>query len=356
MSEAVQALTAEHLDPVLGHHGYVPHGLAVLRELVAGRFTASGLATTPEQVVVTNGAHQGLSLVARQVLEAGDTVLVESPTFPGVLDVFRRFGAHAIPVPVDEHGLQVDLLGDLVERTRPRLVYVTPHFHSPTGAVMPADRREAIARLADETGLTVIEDLTLADLAIDEVELPAPIGHWARTPTVHSIGSASKVLWAGLRVGWVRTPESWVTRMLSTKTVADLGSPLLDQLVTAQLYADLDPILRQRREELRHRRDTLVGLLAEHLPSWHVQHPAGGLCAWVTIPRGNAVDLAELARQHGVAVQPGPALSVDDGNRRALRIVFARPEDVLREGVHRLAAAWGRYVDSDQRPSPRLLV
>ena len=356
VAEVVRGLTPEDLDPVLGHHGYVPHGLPRLRELVARRLSQQGVATTAEQVVVTNGAHQALSLIARQIIEPGDTVLVESPTFPGALDVFRRFGAHPLPVPVDEGGLQVDLLADLVERTRPRAIYLTPHFHSPTGVVMPAGRRQQIARLADATGITVIEDLTLADLAIDDVDLPAPIAHWATTPSVHSIGSASKTVWAGLRVGWVRSPESWITRMLSTKTVADLGSPLLSQLVAARLLEDLDEVLVHRRTEMRHRRDLLLRLLAEQVPSWQVLHPSGGLCVWATLPQGNAVDFAEVAREHGVAVLPGPALSVDDGNRRSLRIVFARPDGTLTEGVQRLAAAWARYVDTDSRPSPRLLV
>lgn len=356
VAEVLRSLSPDDLDPVLGHHGYVPHGLPRLRELVARRMSRQGLPTTTEQVVMTNGAHQALSLIGRQIIEAGDTVLVESPTFPGALDVFRRFGAQPVPVPVDHAGLQVDLLADLVERTRPRAIYVTPHFHSPTGAVMPADRRQQIARLADESGITVIEDLTLAELAIDDVDLPPPIAHWSTTPTVHSIGSASKTVWAGLRVGWIRSPESWVTRMLSTKTVADLGSPLLSQLVAARLLEDLDHILVERRAEMRQRRDLLLALLDDHLPSWDVLRPAGGLCVWATLPQGNAVDFTDVARQYGVAVLPGPALSVDDGNRRALRIVFARPEATLTEGVHRLAAAWGRYVDTDTRPSPRLLV
>src|SRR5690606_37868206 len=102
--------------------------------------------------------------------------------------------------------------------------------------------------------------------------------------------------------------------------------------------------------------DLLLSLLADRLGSWEVVHPNGGMCAWVTLPQGNAVDFVEVARQHGVAVQPGPALSVDDGNRRALRIVFARPEETIVEGVDRLVAAWERYGDTDARPSPRLLV
>ncbi len=356
VGEMMRSLTEADLAPLLAHHGYVPAGLAVLREQIAQRYTDEGLPTRDDQVVVTNGAHQALSLVTRQVIEAGDTVLVESPTFPGALDVFRRFGAQAVPLPIDEGGARTDLLADLVDRTHARLMFVSPHFHSPTGAVMDAQRRHEIAALADRTGLTVIEDLTLADTALDDLELPPPIAAFATTPSVHTIGSVSKVLWAGLRVGWIRSPESWTTRMLSTKTVADLGSPLLEQLVVSRLMADLDRILAERRATLAPRRDLMCRLLAEQLPSWEFSCPAGGVCVWALLPEGNAIEFADLARQHGVAVTPGPSLSVDDGNRRALRIVFARPEATVTEGVHRLAVAWGRYRDADAQPSPRLLV
>lgn len=349
-------LSEGELAHLLGHHGYVPHGLAVLREQIARRYGQQGLPTHADQVVLTNGAHQALSLVARQLVEPGDTVLVESPTFPGALDVFRRFAAQSVPLPVDEHGARVDLLADLAERTRARLVFLSPHFHSPTGAVLSDERRRELAELADRTGLTVIEDLTLADTALDDVDLPPPVAAYARTPSVHTLGSASKVLWAGLRVGWVRAPEAWTTRMLSTKTVADLGSPVLDQHVVSRLYDDLDAILAARRAEMAPRRDLLCDLLAEQLPTWDVLRPGGGVCVWATLPDGNAVEFADTARQHGVIITPGPSLSVDDGNRRALRMAFVRPEATITEGVHRLSAAWEHYAETDARPSPRLLV
>ena len=356
VGRAVTALTDRDLAPLLSHHGYVPHGLRVLREQVADRYTAQGLPTDADQVVLTNGSHQAMSLVTRQLVEPGDTVLVESPTFPGALDVFRRFAAQAVPIPVDADGARTDLLAELVERTQARLAFVSPQFHSPTGVMMTAERRQEIATLADRTGLAVIEDLTLADTALDPIDLPSPVAAYARTPSVHTLGSVSTVLWAGLRVGWVRAPEAWTTRMLSTKTVADLGSPLLDQLVVSRILEDYDQVLAERRAVLAPRRDLLCDLVRDQLPSWQVQHPAGGLCAWVTLPDGNAVDFADTARQHGVLVTPGPSLSVDDGNRRALRLVFAHPEAVLTEGVHRLAAAWDHYAQTDARPSPRLLV
>lgn len=356
VGQVMTSLTEADVASLLAHHGYVPHGLAVLREQIAARYTAQGLPTRADQLVLTNGSHQALSLVARQVIEPGDTVLVESPTFPGALDVFRRFAAQSVPLPVDEHGARTDLLADLVERTRARLLFVAPHFHSPTGSVMTAERRSQAATLADRAALTVIEDLTLAETALDDIDLPPPIAAFTSTPSVHTIGSVSKILWAGLRVGWVRSPEAWTTRMLSTKTVADLGSPLLDQLVVSRIFENLDQVLADRRAELAPRRDLLCHLLGELLPDWDVQRPGGGLCVWATLPDGNAVEFADAARQHGVVVTPGPSLSVDDGNRRSLRLVFVRPEAAITEGVHRLAAAWDHYAQTDARPSPRLLV
>jgi DNA-binding transcriptional MocR family regulator len=356
VSDAITSLTAEDLAPMLAHHGYLPHGLGSLRQQVADRYTDQGLPTHPDQIILTNGAHQALSLVARQVIEPGDTVLVESPTFPGALDVFRRFAAQSVPIPVDQDGARTDLVEGLLERTGARLVFVSPHFQNPTGTVMTRERRAELAELADRTGVTIIEDLVLADTALDDIDLPAPIAAYSRSPTVHTLGSVSKILWPGLRVGWVRTPEAWTTRMLSTKTVADLGSPVLDQLVVSRILGDLEQVLAQRRAELAPRRDLLCDLLAEHLPDWDVPRPAGGVCVWATLPDGNAVEFADMARQHGVNVTPGPSLSVDDGNRRALRMVFMRPEAALTDGVHRLAAAWRHYAQTDARPSPRLLV
>jgi DNA-binding transcriptional MocR family regulator len=357
VTATLASLQVEDVAPLTDHHGYLPQGLRALRETVAGRFAAAGLPTTPDQLVVTTGAHQAISLLARQMLQAGDAVIVESPTFPGALDVFRRFGARIIPLPVDEHGARTDVLPDLIERTEPRLLYVTPHFHNPTGAVLPQDRREEIGALAAAAGLVVLEDLAMADVAIDDVRLPPPLAALAPETTVHTIGSTAKLFWAGLRIGWIRSPEAWAVRMLATKTVADLGSPLVSQLLADRLLGQADTVAAERRQQLRPRRDLLCRLLADHLPTWSWRRPAGGLSLWVTLPHGNAEEFAELAlRAHGVAVVPGPALSVDEGNRRSLRVVYAATERELEQGVERLAAAWAGYQPSHRRSAARLLV
>ncbi len=358
-SDTVEAvltsLTSDEIRSLTTHHGYLPQGLRSLRQVVAARFAAAGLPTDEDHVLVTTGAHQAISLVARQTLQAGDAVIVESPTFPGALDVFRRFGARTFPLPVDDDGARTDILDDLLERAEPKLLYVSPHFHNPTGAVMPLARRLEIGELVSQRDTVVIEDYAMGDVALDDTELPPPIAALAPDANIHTIGSTSKLFWAGLRVGWIRSPDHWAVRMLATKTVADLGTPLVSQLLAAKLLRHIDEIQAERRAELAPCRDLLCELLADELPSWRFTRPPGGLSLWVQIPEGNADEFAEVAMRHGVAVVPGPALSVDEGNRRALRIVFARPPSTLREGVRRLAAAWVAYAPNE-RSSARLLV
>ncbi len=356
VNRLLSSVDPQDLARLTEHHGYVPHGLRRLREVIAQRFTQSALPTELDQVLVTTGAHQAISLVARQVLSPGDTVLVESPTFPGALDIFRRFSARMVPVPVDAQGMRVDVLPDLIERTRPALVYLSPHFHNPTGSVLAAERCEAIARLSDETGLVVIEDYAQADVRLDDVMLPPAIATLAPDAPIHTIGSTAKLFWAGLRIGWLRSPEDWSARMLATKTVADLGSPLVSQLLAVRLIENLELVQRERRQELAPRRDLVCRFLDEQLPDWTYQRPSGGLSVWATIPEGNADELAEVALRHGVAIVPGPSLSVDDGNRRSLRIVYTRPQAVIEEGLRRLVAAWHGYAPTTSRSTARLLV
>jgi DNA-binding transcriptional MocR family regulator len=354
--EALSSITAADAQALTTQHGYAPAGLRELRALVAGRFAEQGVPTADDQVLVTTGAQQAIWVLARQHLHPGDTVVVESPTFPGALDAFRAVGARLVPLPVDEHGARTELLPDLVERLQPRLLYLTPHFQSPTGAVLPPERRAAVAELASRSRLAVIEDATLSEVNLDADPPPAPIASLAPDAPIHTVGSTSKLFWAGVRVGWVRVPEGAVLRTLASKTVTDFGGSLVAQLLALRLLHRVDEVVRERRDELVPRRDLLCRLLAEQLPEWSWHEPRGGLSLWVELPDGNADEFAEMATRHGVAIVPGTALSVDEGNRRRIRVVYARPQDALEEGVRRLAAAWEAYAPTGTRPVARLLV
>ena len=354
--EVIDEPHGPELDELLAHHGYLPHGLMALRDAVARRMADRGIVTDADRIVVTTGSHQAISLIARQTVQAGDSVVLESPTFPGALDIFRRFGARAIPLPVDEQGARTELLEDIVLRSGARLVYLSPDFHNPTGTVMPLERREQVATIARRTGITVIEDQSMAELDLDGHGLPPAIASLAPDATVLTIGSTAKLFWAGLRTGWVHTPSDWAVRMLATKTVADLGSPLLDQLLSVRLLERTDAVRAERIAMLRPRRDALVRGLMERLPDWRFTVPPGGLSLWVHLPSGNAEEFAEQALEHRVAMVPGPALSVDDGNRRAIRLAHVEPEERIAEAIDRLADAWALHQPSAPRPSARLLI
>ncbi len=356
--DAVRDLDRAALEQLTASHGYLPAGIRPLRRAVAQRFAARGVPTSEDQVVVTTGVHQAIALVARETVQPGDSVLVESPTFPGALDVFRSLGARLVPVPVDEHGARTDVLADLVARTTPRLLYVVPTFHNPTGAVMPPERRTELARLAATSRIPVIEDLSLVDTGLTDEEPPPPIAAGDPRAPVFSVGSMSKLFWAGLRIGWVRAQDpAAAARIATAKTIADLGSPMLSQLVATRLLPHTDEVRAQRRAELLPRLETLLSALRTELPDWSWVRPLGGLSLWCQLPYGNAEEFAEVALRHGVAVITGPVLSVDEGNRRALRLVFTLPEDVIVEGVRRLATAWEAYAPAGgARPSSRLLV
>lgn len=356
VAETIAALDPADVAALTATHGYLPPGLRELRAAVADRFSRSGVPTTEEQVLVTTGAHQAISLIARHVLQPGETVLVESPTFPGALDALRGTGARLVPIPVDDDGPRVDAIADLATRTSPRLIHVTPTFHNPTGAVMAAERRRALVDLARELRVPVVDDLALVDISLDDVAVPPPLAALDPEAPILSVGSVSKLFWCGLRVGWIRASEAVVARLQRTKTVADLGSPLLDQLVATRLLDRVEDARAERAAALRPRRDALEALLEEHLPAWRWRRPRGGFSLWVELPHGSGDEFADVAARHGVAIVPGSSLSADETHRRFVRLVYIADTDTLERGVARLAAAWDAYAPATSRPSTRLVI
>jgi DNA-binding transcriptional MocR family regulator len=333
------------IDPALlarasDGHGYAPQGLGELREAIAARLTATGLPTTPAQVLVTTGATQALLLAARLYLRPGAPVVVETPTYAGAIDVLSAAGGKLLPVGLDRSGTRVDQLGDILARTLPHLVYLVPDFQNPAGVVLSARRRAEVARLAAEYHVPVVEDLVQRDLWC-AAPPPPPIAALAPEAPILTLGSMSKVFWGGLRIGWVRGDEATITRLARMKAVTDFGTPILPQVVATALLADVDRVAARRRAELTERLDVLTAALARHLPDWRADAPAGGLSLWAKLPEPRAEDLARHATAHGVAVVPGPTFAVGD-TRHAdrIRLPFVAAPAVIEEGVRRLAAAW----------------
>jgi DNA-binding transcriptional MocR family regulator len=332
---------------------YYPLGLPAARQAVAGYYSAAGLATRPEQVLITNGAQHAITVCAALYLQRGDSVLVEDPAYFGALDAFRVAGARVSPLPVETGGVPPGVLRDRVIATAARLVYLTPTFQNPTGAVMPAAARKALARTASELDVPVIDDGVLAELAL-EGPPPPLIASYAPSAPILTIGSLSKLAWPGLRAGWVRAPEPIIERLARLKSASDLASPLLTQAIAARLLGAIDQIRLLRRRQLKPRRDLMVGLLRESLPDWKFRVPPGGLFLWVRLPAGDSREFAQVALRHGALILPGPAMSAAEQHSPYIRLPFLATDETLRAGVRRLSAAWRDYQSTggrDRRPN-----
>ena len=323
---------------IAGGTGYSPQGWAPLRRAIAERFEARGLATSPDEVLVTNGAQQAIDLVGRLLVARGDSVVLEDPTYLGAIDAFTLAGARLVSVPVGGEGAELAALRSAAH-SGPVLVYLVPSFHNPTGTVMPESARRAVAELAESRGLVVVEDESLADLAFRD-EPPPPIAAFARRAPVLTIGSMSKLFWGGLRVGWVRGPRALIARLTRLKVTTDLAGSPLGQALAARLLPRRDEVARARRKESRARFECLARLLRERLPDWSWQEPLGGLTLWVRLPSPAAEELARMAPRHGVAIVPGPVHSPSRRFPDRLRLPYVLDEATLAEGMARLARAW----------------
>ncbi|MFN2559921.1 MAG: PLP-dependent aminotransferase family protein [Jatrophihabitans sp.] len=330
---------AARLGPYLLGDGYDPAGLPVLREAVAARFTGRGVPTRPEQILVTNGALHGLDLLLRLLLGPGDRAITELPTYPGALDAIRANGGRVVPVPMaPEGGWQVGQLQAGLRQTAARLAFLTPDFHNPTGALVPEAHRREVLAVARQTGTTVVVDESFVDLGFRGNERPTA----GIDSSVITVGSLSKAVWGGLRIGWLRASTDLVHRLAALRTSIDMGSPVLEQVVAASLVEQLDDIAARRVAELVPQRDALVAALAQHLPDWRVTVPEGGLSLWAELSSPLSTPLSMLAAQAGVVVVPGSRFGVDGTLERFLRLPYSLPADRLAEAVRRLAGVWAQ--------------
>jgi DNA-binding transcriptional MocR family regulator len=338
----------EQYAALVGDHRYYPLGLPGLRHAIAHYYAAAGLETKPAQILVTSGAQHAIALCAAAYLQRGDSALVEDPTYFGALDAFRTVGARVSSLPVGVDGVEPSALRDRITATAARLVYLIPTSQNPTGAMMPPAARKEIVRIAREFGVPVIDDCTFVDLTLDG-SAPPPLASYAADAPVITIGSLSKLLWPGLRVGWVRASEPVIERLARLRSAVDLGSPLLTQAIAVRLLGVIGEARRLRREQLKPRRELLAGLLRANLSEWKFRTPAGGLFLWVELPDGDAREFAQVALRHGVVILPGPAMSATEAHARCIRLPFLAEPETLKTGFGRLAAAWRDYQSGDRR-------
>jgi GntR family transcriptional regulator / MocR family aminotransferase len=317
-------------------------GFTPLRETIAYILASQGLQTSPENILITAGSQQALALVSQLLLEPGDTILVESPTYGGALDLFRALNFRIISIPMDEHGMRVDLLEKQLQQHHPKLVYTIPNFHNPTGTCLSSTRRHELIILADRYNVPIFEDDFVGDLRYEGRAQPALKALDPGGQVIH-VSTFSKMLMPGLRVGFLVADGPVYDGLVKFKRVNDLATSSLIQralhdYVTVGRY---QAHLRRSSQIFRKRRDAMLDAIRRHLPDgWQAETPQGGLFLWLKLPGGfSAEELLPVAIQEGVDFMPGGGFFLNPaGGAEWLRLNFVvQDEGKIEEGIQRLA-------------------
>ncbi|MEO7350863.1 MAG: PLP-dependent aminotransferase family protein [Marmoricola sp.] len=338
------------LPGYLAGTGYYPSGLPSLREAVAASYAARGLPTSPDQIMVVPGALAGVAIAARALLGTGDRAITESPTYPNAIATLAHSGARIVGVDVPRDETDTEPLTTTLRQVVPRVAYLIPDFHNPTGSLMLDDGRAEVARALTRTRTTAIIDESMVALPLDGQRMPAPFAAYAEDAV--SVGSLSKPYWGGLRIGWIRVPAERMNAFFRARLTLDLGAPLLEQLVATDLLCDGEALLDHRREQLRASRDAALAAVAEHLRDWRPTRPTGGLNLWCELPDALSTALVSRAERHDVLLASGPSFAPEGGLDRFVRLPYTQPAHVLTDAIGRLGQAW-RETLADPGFAPR---
>ena len=328
-------------------------GYGPLREQVAAMLPWD---VDPAQVLITTGSQQGLDLVAKVLIDADSKILVESPTYLGAVMAFMPMEPNVVSVGNDDDG--IDMADLSAKAAGARFLYVLPNFQNPTGRTMSEARRAALSAEATRLGLPLVEDNPYGDLWFDQAP-PLPLT--ARNPEgCIYLGSFSKVLAPGLRLGFIVAPKAVYPKLLQAKQAADLHSPGFNQRLIAEVMKDgfLDRHVPTIRALYKSQRDAMLDALAREMPVGDADHtltwntPAGGMFLWARLPEGmRAVDLLPFAVDQGVAFVPGAPFYADHADPRTLRLSFVTPSVIeIHQGVAALATAFKNYAASLSLP------
>lgn len=327
-----------------------PQGILPLREFLVGKLAEHrGIHTTTDDVLITSGSGQGIELINEILLEEGDTVIVEAFSFSGALGNLRRRKVSYVGVDLDEDGMRMDHLARILEDlrgrgVRPKYIYTIPTLQNPTGTVLSMERRHRLLELSAEYGVPIFEDECYADL-IFEGEYENAIRSLDDTNRVLHIGSFSKTLGPGTRLGYAVADWEVMSRLLSRKN--DGGTAVIDQMIVGDYFTNhYEEHILDMRASLQRKCDVLSSALRESFgPSVDFYIPRGGMYLWVKLPDGvDSRDLAGPALREGIAFNPGPEWSADpDAAASYIRLCFALPSEAeIREGVDKLADVFRR--------------
>jgi 2-aminoadipate transaminase len=327
--------------------GYSPvEGLLSLRRGIAARMRKRGVAIDAQHILILSGSTQGIGLTARLLLNPGDEVVVEVPTYLGAIQTFRALGVRVIGVPTDSDGMRVDLLETILVRHRPRLIYIQPTFQNPTGVVMSPERRRRLLLLAKRYQTPILEDDPYGEMYFEGKE-PQPLIAMDSHKQVLYLSTYSKTLAPGLRVAWLAAPEPMIERLSLHKQIFDLNTNAIGQWAVSEILQRglMDSHLTKLRQRYQRKRDLILQAIGTHWPEdVRVSRPQGGFHLWCRLPGDmRARSLLREAAQEQVAFAIGEPFHVDGGGQQRFRLSFAYPEEErIEEGVRRIGNAMRR--------------
>ncbi len=350
---AIDAVLARDGGSALAYED--PEGYPPLREGIARRLRGMGITAPPERILITGGCQQALDLAVQALLNPGDVLLTSNPTYAGMLDITRARGVIPVGVPLDKDGMQTALLEHMIVEHRPRLLYIAPTYHNPTGTVMPLGRRRQLLDIAARHRLPVLEDGVYEDVTYAGTP-PPPLCALDREDLVMYASSFSKVLLPGIRVGYLVVGERLYRRIARVKGAADICTPALNQraIHLALVSGQIDEHLARVRSVFHARRDAMLVAVQRHLPFAHCIEPAGGLYLWLALPEDGptSTELYLSAVARGAAFALGPLFYTDSGGVYHLRLnMVVYPPDKIEEGVRRLGQAWHDLASGARLPA-----
>jgi 2-aminoadipate transaminase len=324
-------------------------GILPLREMIARHSARYGIDVTPENIMVTSGSQQALDLLGKILINPGDRILVESPTYLGALQAWNAYGAEYVVVEADENGMVTDALEEGL-RSGPKFIYVLPNFQNPTGATLSLERRHRLIELADQYGVPIVEDDPYGQLRFEGEHLPSVVvldGQFRDNcqpcyrGNVIYLSTFSKILAPGLRLAWVIAPPEVIRKLVQAKQGADLHTSTFNQLVAHEVGRGgfLDRHIYTIRRVYCERRDVMLAAMDGYFPpgvDW--THPQGGLFLWGMLPEGlNSTEVFKVAVERKVAFVPGNAFYPCGGGENTMRLNFSNATpDKIREGIARL--------------------
>lgn len=346
-SEACQRVLKDQGAQALQYgatEGYLP-----LREMIARHSARYGIDVSPDNIMITSGSQQALDLLGKILINRGDRVLVESPTYLGALQAWNAYGAEYVTVPMDEHGMITDALEDAL-RSGPKFIYVLPNFQNPTGVTLAAERRMKLIELADRYGVPIVEDDPYGQLRYEGDHLPSVVVLDSQfrdncsicyRGNVIYLSTFSKILAPGIRLAWVVAPPEVIRKLVQAKQGTDLHTSTFIQLVAHEVAKGgfLDRHVKLIRNIYSERRDVMLAAMDGYFPpgcDW--THPEGGLFLWGILPETMSTpEVLKVAIEQKVAFVPGGPFYPNGGGHNTMRLNFsnANPEKI-QEGIARL--------------------